>query len=145
MRALFDASALINLVRDRKDGCLDLLEGGAILSLTPYEVGNALWKEVHLKGNLNPEEARYLQETFELLFGRMEVIKPSAWREVLDLAVRAGITFYDAAYVAAAMERDLPLVTDDERLVKRIKGGGLLKEKGRAVKILPSNEIDRVG
>jgi len=39
---LMDASAILKLVRTGKELALDLLEGNALLTLTPYEVGNAL-------------------------------------------------------------------------------------------------------
>ncbi len=144
MTVLFDTSALMNLVRREKDRCLDLLEGNAILSLTPYEVGNVLWKEVRLRGTLKPDEAKYVQETLELVFGRMEVIDPSEWERILDLAVKTGITFYDASYVMVAMERDLPLITDDERLARKIKGREFLEKVGKTVKVLSSSELSRL-
>jgi len=41
---LFDASAIILLIKRHPDTASTTLEGEYILNLTPYEVGNALWK-----------------------------------------------------------------------------------------------------
>ncbi|WP_153801433.1 hypothetical protein [Hyperthermus butylicus] len=46
-RLLFDASALLNIIRGSVDP-LAVLEGGYLLDLTLYEVGNAVWKEAKL-------------------------------------------------------------------------------------------------
>ena len=63
---LMDASAILKLVRTGKELALDLLEGNALLTLTPYEVGNALWKGAKLLGRITLEEAMELQETMVL-------------------------------------------------------------------------------
>lgn len=39
---VFDASALLNLIRFTGSNALDYLKGNYTLTLTPYEVGNAL-------------------------------------------------------------------------------------------------------
>jgi predicted nucleic acid-binding protein len=36
--------------------------------------------------------------------------------EILKIAVKEGLTYYDAAYIQAAVENNLTLVTDDEQL-----------------------------
>ena len=45
MKLLFDASALLNIIRLRKQDAYRLLKGNLTLSLTRYEVGNALWSK----------------------------------------------------------------------------------------------------
>jgi len=42
--------------------------------------------------------------------------------EAFEIATETGASFYDALYVAVADFRDVPLVTADERLLKRIAG-----------------------
>jgi predicted nucleic acid-binding protein len=61
--SLFDASALLNLVRKRGKNTLKLLKGNYILTLTFYEVGNALWKEVLLTRCIDISEANKVLET----------------------------------------------------------------------------------
>ncbi|MCJ7610604.1 toxin VapC, partial [Candidatus Bathyarchaeota archaeon] len=53
MKYLYDSSAIINLVAGKR--AEKLLEDGT-LSLTFYEVGNAIWKQVYLKRSLTREE-----------------------------------------------------------------------------------------
>ena len=40
--------------------------------------------------------------------------------EVLETAIQLRITFYDASYVYFAREKELKLITEDLRLIKRI-------------------------
>ena len=57
MKYLFDASALLNLVRRLGEESLKILEENYILTLTIYEVGNALWRETRLLRRLTIDEA----------------------------------------------------------------------------------------
>ncbi len=40
-------------------------------------------------------------------------------KEVFDLAVKEGLTVYDASYVLTAMKNKLTLVTDDQKLASK--------------------------
>ncbi|MEM0459689.1 MAG: hypothetical protein QXZ31_07445 [Thermofilaceae archaeon] len=44
MKLPYDASALMNVIRLRKQDAYGLLKDSLILCLTKYEVGTALWK-----------------------------------------------------------------------------------------------------
>jgi predicted nucleic acid-binding protein len=59
---------------------------------------------------------------------RLEDAGAGADREILDLAMARGLTAYDAAYLALARERGLPLATLDESLARaaRLEGVVLL-------------------
>jgi len=52
---IFDSSAIAILLKRLKDKS-KVLGGEAILDITRYELGNALWKECTLKKLINPEE-----------------------------------------------------------------------------------------
>lgn len=113
---LFDASAILNLV---KRGRLDVFLKGFTLDLATYEVTSAVWKECYLLGKIKPETANKLIELLSKLFTILDIytIKGSE-REVLGLALREGITVYDASYVHIAAKHKLTLITDDEKLAK---------------------------
>lgn len=53
---IFDSSAIAILLKRLKDKSIEVLGGEAILDITHYELGNALWKECTLKKLINPEE-----------------------------------------------------------------------------------------
>jgi predicted nucleic acid-binding protein len=59
---------------------------------------------------------------------RLEDAGAGADRAILDLAMARGLTAYDAAYLALARERGLPLATLDESLARaaRLEGVVLL-------------------
>ncbi|MEM0267571.1 MAG: hypothetical protein QXQ60_07925 [Thermofilum sp.] len=57
MKLLYDTSALMNVIRLRKQDAYGLLKDSLILCLTKYEIGNALWKEAALQRRISVEEA----------------------------------------------------------------------------------------
>lgn len=82
---IFDASSIYFLVKAKR---FDLLKDGATLDLIRYELGNAVWKEVHMFKEITPEEGaevlKFITKTVNLLrivnIGGEEV-------RVLELAV----------------------------------------------------------
>ena len=114
-RYLLDASALYPLALSLREKLLDYSGLMAVLDLTVYEVGNAVWKECRRGRVRNP---RALAAVFAELFNSIETVKleSKAIAEVLELALAEGITFYDAAYLHAARKLGLKLVTEDSNL-----------------------------
>jgi len=113
MKQLFDSSSIINLCAKKR---LDKLIQGSTLSLALYEVGNAVWKQVHLKRSLTREEGEKALSTLVEVLKRMNVILIEDCSAVLSIAVEEGLTYYDASYIHAADRNGLTLITDDERL-----------------------------
>jgi predicted nucleic acid-binding protein len=97
-----------------------VLEQSALLDLTYYEVGNALWKEVNLLKTIPEREGETLAEGVERVLRATPAITPSfeEFKTILHLAWAERLTFYDAAYVAVAKSTKRKLVTEDERLSK---------------------------
>ena len=51
----------------------------------------------------------------------MDVIEiAGSEEEILDTAIKLKITFYDASYAYFAKAKDLRLITEDTRLIKKI-------------------------
>jgi len=113
MKQLFDSSSIINLCAKKR---LDKLIQGSTLSLALYEVGNAVWKQVHLKRSLTREEGEKALSTLVEVLKRMNVILIEDCSAVLSIAVEEGLTYYDASYIHAADRNGLTFITDDERL-----------------------------
>ncbi|MCD6089839.1 type II toxin-antitoxin system VapC family toxin [Candidatus Bathyarchaeota archaeon] len=87
-------------------------------------------KQVTVSARIDVELRRKLKE---LGIRPSEVIKKALEREVeerlkkqktenspetLKIAIKEGLTYYDASYISAAAENNLTLVTDDEKLYK---------------------------
>lgn len=112
---------------DESDGpaARALLEGyvlGKLNIVVPdlffYEVGNLLSVAVR-RGRL-PERVA-LQSLEELERLHLETISPRGEMDsALAFSQRLGLSFYDAAYLAAAERRGLPLVTCDEKLRRAV-------------------------
>ncbi len=143
MKYLFDASALLNLVRRLGEESLEPLRGNCILTLTVYEVGNALWRETSLLKRLKAGEAEEIMRAVTALTKFMEVIGPEDPAEILRASNEIRLTFYDAAYVVAALRENLTLVTDDEKLAAKIEEhqGMFLKEYKKKLRVIRSAEL----
>ncbi|MCD6324512.1 MAG: type II toxin-antitoxin system VapC family toxin [Desulfurococcales archaeon] len=121
MKALLDASALLNIIRTQGREALRYLRGSYVLTLTPYEVGNALWKEATLIKRLTLEKAVTLLNAISRIFNCLNVVRPSKEVAVLRLASELRLTYYDSSYVVVSAMLDVPLITDDGRLRERLK------------------------
>lgn len=84
------------------------------------ECTNVLWK-LAKKGTISAVEAKGHQAILRglrLLFTPL----PALLDDTLDLAIAHGLTAYDAAYVAASSQALVPLITADDKLVKKLAG-----------------------
>jgi len=127
--SLFDSSAIINLCGEGK---LDKLLDGWTLKLAFYELGNAVWKQVHLYKNIKPEEATVLLGSLIEVFDALKKSKDGNALEILSKALKEGINYYDASYIQAAIDNGLTLVTDDLQLYNVSK---------KYVKTMKSDEV----
>lgn len=116
---LLDASALVNILPllDVKKFQTSLNMDLFITQLTPFEVGNALWK-LYIKRRLDANEVlnlmELMQEFIELkIFNTIQI---SGFNEIAILALKRKITYYDASYLYLGKNKDLVLITDDSGL-----------------------------
>lgn len=113
MKLLFDSSSIINLCAKKQ--IEELLEGWT-LNLAFYELGNAVWKQVHLYKALTPEEGGEALDALIEVLRKMREAPIEDASAILNIAVGEGLTYYDAAYIHAAIKNGATLVTDDEKL-----------------------------
>jgi Predicted nucleic acid-binding protein, contains PIN domain len=109
---LFDASALYPLLN-----YVDKIDPSKIhvLSLTFYEVGNAIWKEHYLRKKVKDPIA--LAMFFHKFLRKFNVIEDPPLEEVMKTAVEGGLTYYDASYLYSATSLGLILVSNDKDLI----------------------------
>lgn len=101
------------LLRDAyANGLVDL----AAPSLLPYEVINAL-KYSGAFGEDELKEAASILEDHQIAL--YDLVGEVAQKAV-EIAMRKGVTVYDAAYVALAHELDTVIYTADEKLLRRV-------------------------
>ena len=121
MRFVFDSSALLNIVRVLGADALGYLRGNYILTLTLYEVGNALWKEATLLRRITAEEAATLLNIISNTCRMLSIVAPEDPLKALKLACALKITYYGSAYVTVACKQNATLVTDDRKLREKIR------------------------
>jgi predicted nucleic acid-binding protein len=119
-----DASALAALLMP-ENGSEDVekavkeAERVSTLDLAAYEVGNAVWRRVR-RGELSLEEGNVVVST---LLSLLETFEVFSYKEVaadaFKLAVDAGVTVYDAAYVVLARRLNARLLTLDGELLRK--------------------------
>jgi predicted nucleic acid-binding protein len=123
-----DASVILKWVLDAEDepghAAANLLLGRwqqgevdlAVPTLWVYEVGNVLCLK-------RPTDAAEVLTALSDL-GLSEVpLSSGLIQRVVALSTGHGITFYDAAYLAVAMERDAILLTADGKFERRLPSG----------------------
>lgn len=117
---VFDASSLVALVLERGGVGVERVFDGYLLDLTFYEVGNAFWKARTLQDRITPEDLADVMAFLESLESELTVapVGELDLDRTMEVAVDEAVTFYDAAYVVVAEERDLALVTEDGELAE---------------------------
>ncbi|MGA2385394.1 MAG: type II toxin-antitoxin system VapC family toxin [Candidatus Bathyarchaeia archaeon] len=118
MKCLFDSSAIFRAIKENK---IDFLTGNYTLELARYELGNIIWKDYALQAKVSEQEAKMLAKSIKHTLNIMNVIEiTDSEEEILDTAIKLKITFYDASYVYFAKAKELKLITEDLRLIKKI-------------------------
>jgi predicted nucleic acid-binding protein len=95
------------------------------------EVGNALWKKVR-KGELSQKEAQSLVSDISVL-GVEAVSMRALISDAHVLAVRTGITVYDATYLTLAVRLETQVITGDDRFARKLAEHPLLAPHVRSV------------
>jgi predicted nucleic acid-binding protein len=122
MKYLLDASYVLWAIKSssNEEDLLRLFSENCMLDLTKYEIGNGLWKEHTLHKSIQEDEFREFLSLLGRIVQRTQVLSVGAQDlpDVADIAVKEGITFYDASYIVVAKARNLILSTEDTRLEK---------------------------
>lgn len=120
MTYIFDSSGIFSLISKRD---YSHFAEGFTVYLARYEFGNILWKETHLHKRLGAAQQKEMANAAEKVFANMEVVGISGYiEEVVDLAAKLGISFYDASYIFFGLRKNAVLVTADDRLARKLIG-----------------------
>lgn len=94
----------------------------AVPDLFFAECANVFWKAKR-RGILSNEHAEVALSTLLSLKWLVCPVSPLS-KAALRLSLSLDISVYDASYVIAAHRLDVPLITADEKLVRRLDGTG---------------------
>jgi predicted nucleic acid-binding protein len=103
----------LKLLDAYKEGLLDLVAP----SLLPYEVLNAL-KYSNVFGEDELKEVAIVLESLQITTFEL---RSDYARRSLEIAMRKGVTVYDASYVALAELENAAFYTADEKLLRKVK------------------------
>jgi len=117
---LLDSSAIFKAIRTNR---VDALLGNYTIELARYELGNAIWKESTLRRRVTEEESERLIRLVKQALRVMEILRTDCQEEeILKMAEKLKLTFYDASYLFHAKTRNLTLITEDETMIKKASG-----------------------
>jgi len=88
------------------------------VGLWRYEFGNVLWKLVRA-GVVESEGVSLLWDRAEQVIA--ETVERVEVKGIQEIAVRCGLTFYDASYVWLARSRTLELRTRDRQILRECR------------------------
>lgn len=118
MKYLFDASSIYAIVKAEKAQLLIL---NYTCDLVRYEVGNILLTERHLRKTINEAEQKSLLGLITRSLNLMITLSVNGSEQnIVNLAIKYNLSFYDAAYVYFAKKDNIILVTEDGKLAKKI-------------------------
>ncbi|ABP94515.1 MULTISPECIES: type II toxin-antitoxin system VapC family toxin [Metallosphaera] len=132
MSYLFDSSSIYRAILERR---VDLLGGNYTAPLARFELGNIIWKEVSLRKNLTKEEGLKLTTYIENVLDAMIIAEVNMVRTEM-IAISNDITCYDASFVSLASDLNVQLVTEDEKLRRKIGKKGI-------VNVISLDEVER--
>jgi len=121
---ILDSSAIAITIKRLKEKAVKVLDGKKTLDLSHYELGNMIWKECSLRGQIGREEALCEAEDLAkiLKLTDMERIESDEdFRGAMKIAIDLKLTFYDASYLQIAKSKSLTLVTEDKELSEKAK------------------------
>jgi len=108
------------LLRDAyTNGLVDIV----VPSPLPYEVLNALKHS----GAFGEEELKEVAKVLEDFQFTLYELRGELATRTVELAMRKGITIYDASYVVLAQILSVEFYTADERLVRKLRGLNFVK------------------
>ncbi len=120
MKYLFDSSSIYTAL---KPETIRKLIGNYTLELARFEIGNIIWKERALHKRITEDEQETLMDLATSALKNMSILKIDGHENgILKLTSKINDSYYDSSYVYFANVMDVPLVTADNKLSKKIKG-----------------------
>lgn len=119
MNFLFDACAILNAIKQYAENSIIIFKKQYTINLAFYEMGNAVWKLVYRELSTE-EEAFSIINTIKNLWQLFNIItlKKEDLNDILQIAIKDSLTFYDASYLYYAIKNKIILVSDDKKLRK---------------------------
>lgn len=127
---LVDASVAVKwLVKEEdSDKALALPDRGPLIApeLLWTEVANGLWRKA-MKGDIDADAALSVLPVLDTMIDE-RVSSPELTRAALALSIELQHPVYDCVYLVLARQREIPLVTADERLINKVRAAKLAVE-----------------
>lgn len=120
MSFLFDASSIYEAVARGK---LRVLSDNYTVEIARYEIGNILWKRRMLVGDITFDECFRIANLTKRALKLLNIISIECHEaEILKTAEKLKTTFYDSSYIFFAQNKNIPLVTEDDALKRKVEG-----------------------
>lgn len=123
---IFDTDALLYVIAAKNYRRLDA--NCHILDLTFYEYGNVVLNILAKRGSgISKDQAALLMQSFREVAKFMPIIRleSEAMQQILELAEKEKLTFYDASYLYCSQSFKYTLVTGDRKLLGAAEDAGI--------------------
>lgn len=121
MKKLFDASAIMLLIKNYPREAVNYLIDEHLLDLTIYEMGNTIWK---INKVLKKTDQKTALESIEQVLDLINLMKINTIQDketfiaIMQNAFQHNLTYYDSSYLTQAQNEKYTLVTEDKELQK---------------------------
>lgn len=132
MSQVIDASSLLTLIKKQADQASDTLKHSITIPLIYYEIGNALRTSAISLKQITVEEAestlKNLHKALPLVtITLQDNIQDST--QILQNSFTYNLSYYDSAYLTAAVKHNMALITEDNKLQKAAKAANITTKK----------------
>jgi len=126
---VIDASVLAAFIRKEPgwERLAEFVKFCITVDLAVKEVLNTIWRDYSIRKTINIDLAIRLRQVLFSMIGVNVLIEPEDRyiSKGFEIALKTGITVYDALYIALAAEKNLPLITLDEKQAKASENVGV--------------------
>ncbi len=121
MNYLLDTSSIFELLLKNDLKFLkNIIRNSYTLDLTIYEIGNVIWKRYSLIKDISSREVEKIIKIIQFLLSKMNMLQLTKnltyMSDIIELAKKENISFYDASYLFFATKYNLILITEDQKL-----------------------------
>jgi predicted nucleic acid-binding protein len=117
-----DASVLAAFIRKEPgwERLAEVVKMCVTVDLAVKEVLNTIWRDYYVRRTISLDTAIRLQQVPSSMIGINILVEPEDKyiSRAFEIALKTGTTVYDALYMALALEKNMPLVTLDEKQAK---------------------------
>lgn len=110
---IFDSSSIYRAI---EIDAVEKLANEKTLDLSSYELGNVIWKNISRK-KISLDEGMNIINFLSKIISLMDILHIGIKVDILKIAVKNNLSYYDASYLYASISFNDILVSEDKKLL----------------------------